>query len=274
MLTKEQIKQLKNEFDYIYADWIPSAKTIFNLLPQNREIEDNHSNYIARLISKGCLLQDPIVVATKVYNKKGDNNLHLYILDGQHRISACKKIGKSFTYKIIRVDTVKDIIRFMAEANNSGKPWNLDNYIYSWCFESDVAGDYTQLSNFTKKHSNYTSSIIANLLHYGSLNSRKTDMVKTGTFKFNYPDKAIEAIAIFDHVSIYMGNQSDKNVKIALRSINFRAALLDFIKDNKQTIDITKFIKGFADSLIAVRDLPSNSTEWRSAMNKYQLSTL
>ena len=274
MLSKKQTEKLQKEFDTIYADWTPSDKTVFNLLPENREIIENHSNFIARLISDTCLLQDPIMVATKAYNKKGDNNFHLYILDGQHRVTACKKLDMPFTYKIIRVDTQKRIVRLTAEVNNSGKVWNLDNYIHSFSFQSETAVDYIPLKDFTKKYSNYTSSIIANLLHYGNLNSRKSEMVKFGDFKFNYPQKAIEALTIFDHVSIHMGNQSDKNIKIALRSINFRAAILDFIKDNKETIDITKFIKGFADNLIAVKDLPSNSTEWRSAMNKYHLSTL
>lgn len=274
MLTKEQLSQLQNEYNFIYANWRPSSKTILNVLPENREIIENHSNFIARLISNTCLLQDPIVVATKAYNKKGDNNFNLYILDGQHRVTACKKLNMPFTYKIIRVDSQKKIVRLTAEVNNSGKPWNLDNFIHSFSFQSETAIDYIQLKEYTKNYSNYSSSIIANLLHYGNLNSRKSEMVKFGDFKFNYPEKTIEALTIFDHVSIHMGNKSDKNIKIALRSINFRAALLDFIKDNKETIDNIKFIKGFADNILAVRDLPSNSTEWRSAMNKYHLSTL
>ena len=274
MLSKKQTEKLQKEFNTIYADWTPSAKTVLNLLPENREITENQSNHIAKLISGSCLLQDPIVVATKAYNKKGDNNFHLYILDGQHRVTACKKLNMSFTYKIIRIDSQKKIVHLMGEVNNSGKPWNLDNYIHSFSLQSETAMDYIPLKNFTKKYSNYTSSIVANLLHYGNLNSRKSEMVKFGDFNFTYSEKAVEALTIFDLVSIHMANKSDKNVKIALRSVNFRAALLDFIKDNKETIDITKFIKGFADNLIAVKDLPSNSTEWRSAMNKYHLSTL
>jgi hypothetical protein len=99
-------------------------------------------------------------------------------------------------------------------------------------------------------------------------------MVKKGTFEYNYEKETIEALTIFDYVSVTMGSNADKDIKIALRSINFRAALLDFLKDNKANVVMKTFVSGFAKNLIAVQDLPSNASEWRSAMNRYYKKNL
>jgi len=269
MLTKAQKTKLEKNRSSISATWTPTSKIVFKVLPGNREVNGKHINTLRRLIAEYGMLSTPLIVATRAYNKKGDNKLYFYILDGQHRIEACLKDNVPFDFKVIRLEDIETIVQLMADLNNSAKGWTLDDYISAYAFIPSVMENYTKLMAFTKKYDNYTTSIICNLLHFGNLNARQSQMIKNGTFQYAYEEKAIEAITIFDYVSVAMGKKADSNIKIALRTINFRAALLDFLKDNKETVIMEDFVKGFAGHLIAVQDLPSNQGEWRSAMNKY-----
>lgn len=269
MLTKSQQTKLTENRSSISATWTPLSKIVFKVLPGNREVNGKHINTLRRLIAEYGMLSTPLIVATKAYNKKGDNKLYFYILDGQHRIEACLRDNVSFDFKVIRLEDIETIVQLMADLNNSAKGWNLDDYISAYAFIPSVMENYTKLMAFTKKYDNYTTSIICNLLHFGNLNSRQSKMVKSGKFEYTYEAETIEALTIFDYVSVAMGKKADKDIKIALRSINFRAALLDFLKDNKETVVMQDFVKGFAKNLIAVQDLPSNAGEWRSAMNKF-----
>lgn len=274
MLTKAQKTKIEKDRSSISASWTPASKIIFKVLPGNREVNSKHINTLRRLIAEYGMLSTPLIVATKAYNKKGDNKLYFYILDGQHRVEACLRDGVPFDFKVIRLEDIETIVQLMADLNNSAKGWNLDDYITAFAFIPSVMENYTKLMNFTKKYDNYTTSIICNLLHFGNLNARQSKMVKQGTFEYAYEKEAIEALTIFDYVSVAMGKKADKDIKIALRSVNFRAALLDFLKDNKKNIVMEDFIKGFASHLISVQDLPSNAGEWRSAMNKYYKNNL
>ena len=274
MLTKEQIKQLVEKGQSITVRYTPSISAYLKVSPNQRPLNRDQVNLLQRLITKRGMLTTPLVVATKVYNQRGDRNLNYYILDGNHRINACINAGIPFDFKVIYMNSIGQINNLMSEINNSARAWKLEDHINNCAYTPEIGHHYSKLQAFIAKYNNYSISLIVNLLHFGNLNARQSKMVRSGKFEYNYENAAIEALAIFDIVNIHMANGSDAKIKIALRSVNFRAALLDFVKDNKATIDVTDFIKGFADNLISVRDLPSNATEWRSAMNKYHLSTL
>lgn len=275
MLTKEQLSQLQNEHDQIMVKYDNNNPLTLLAAPTQRKVDRPKVNVIKKSIDKWGMLSTITVAATDVYNQKGDKSLNLYIVDSNHRYHAIRELGKPFYVIITRLNSCDKICELMSALNNTNKPWTMENFVINWAGTTQGAGfHYLHLQSFAKKYDNYTISILANLLHFGNLNSRQSKMIKKGSFRYNYPDKAVEAINIFETVNFIVGDDTDGKVKIALRSINFRAALLDFVKDNKEYLDVTKFIKGFADNLLAVKDLPYNSTEWRSAMNKYYLSTL
>lgn len=274
MLTKQQIKYIVETGKTITVQYEPSVLAHLKVSPNQRPLNRDHVNSLQRLITKRGMLTTPLIVATKVYNQRGDNNLNYYILDGNHRINACINASIPFDFKVIYMNSIGEINDLMSEINNSARVWKLEDHINNCAYTPEIGHHYSKLQAFINKFHNYSISLIVNLLHFGNLNARQSKMVRSGKFEYNYEKAAIEALAIFDIVNIHMATGSDEKIKIALRSINFRAALLDFIKDNKATIDVTDFIKGFANNLISVRDLPSNATEWRSAMNKYYFSTL
>jgi hypothetical protein len=274
MLTKQELQLLKNPFDKIMVKYDYDNPLDAQPAPTQRVIDRNHVTRIAKSIKKWGMLSTITVAATTIYNMKGEKNLRFYIVDSNHRFQACLSLKVPFNMIIIRLNTIEDINNLMSDLNNTSKPWSLDNHITNCAGLQGIVGQhYTKLQAFINTYNNYSSAVIGNLLHFGNLTARKTKMIKAGKFEYNYEKEAIEAIKIFDMVNMVMGNSVDGKVKIALRSINFRDALLNFIRDNSKIVPLD-FIKGFADNLIAVQDLPSTSTEWRSSMNKYQLSTL
>lgn len=275
VLTKEQLKQLKNPNDQIMVKYDYNDPLMLFPAPTQRTQERPRINAIKRSMQRFGMLSTITVVATDVFNQKGDKSLNLYIADSNHRYHAARELGIPFWIIITRLNKCDDLNELMSTLNNTGKPWTIEDHIANWAGTRGDSGiHYLQLLGFLSKYPDYSASVIANLIHFGNLNGRQSKMIKKGGFRYNYPDKAVEAINIFEIINFIMGDNYDGKVKIALRSINFRAAILDFVKDNKEHLDVTEFIKGFADNLIAVKDLPSNSSEWRSAMNKYHLSTL
>jgi hypothetical protein len=273
MLTKQEIKQIVEEKQTIVVKFTPKMSSYLQVSPNQRPTNRDQVSLLCRLIEKRGMLTTPLIVATKVYNQRGDKNLNYYILDGNHRIQACLQLNKSFNFNVIYLDTIAEINELMSEINNSARPWTLDDHINNCAHTPAIQHHYIKLISFMNRYDNYSTSLLVNLLHFGNLNSRQSRMAIQGKFEYNYEAEAIDALSIFDIVNIHMAQGTEKRIKIALRSINFRAALLDFIKDNKSTLDVKQYIKGFSKNLISVNDLPSNNTEWRSAMNRYYMSS-
>lgn len=268
-LTKAQTSKISNNKESILLEWTPKSKTVFKVLPGNREINNNHVTKLRKIIKEYGMLSTPLMVATKRYNGKGDNKLHLYILDGQHRIEACLKDSVSFNYRVIRLEDIATIVDLMAKLNNSDKSWTIDNFINSYCLVPDLSNDYNLLRQFTIKNNDYSTTLCANLLHFGNLTHRQSDMVKKGKFQYTYENKAKEALALFDMVSLNVTNAVDQKIKRALRSMAFRSSLLEFVKEHKAQLDVAKFIQQFTKEVIALEDIPSTAGEWSYFMNAY-----
>jgi len=58
----------------------------------------------------------------------------LYVLDGQHRLTACKElcdegVEMPFDFKLIEMDSLDDVIKFVSRINSSAKNWSTNDYI-------------------------------------------------------------------------------------------------------------------------------------------------
>jgi|SaaInl6LU_22_DNA_1037377.scaffolds.fasta_scaffold09230_3 hypothetical protein len=267
-LTKAQENKLQNEYDQFLGSWKPGAKLNVKSLPGNREIKPQHVQKLRQLISRWGMLSAPLFVATKVYNKKGYDKYQLFNMDGQHRLDACVKENKSFNYIVVRLDNVTDIVQMMADLNNSSARWLLDDYINAYAHVPKTSATYFKLQNFTKEHSNYSTSLLAELLHVGHLRHRKVaNNIKSGTFKYSYENEALHAIKLFDLVAIHAAQHNEK-VKTALLSIRFRSSLLNFVTNNPE-LNKTDFIKGFANSLVTIKEIPSLESDWDILFKRY-----
>ena len=107
---------LSQEEDKMLVRWRPESKLQFKLLPANREIDNSHSRKLKKLILKHGMLSTPLVVSTKVYNKKHQTKPQLFILDGQNRIKACMDNNIPFNFYVKDIDNITGL-----EFNNSQK---------------------------------------------------------------------------------------------------------------------------------------------------------
>lgn len=107
--------------------------SIFKLNPYNREIKENK---VKNFMSQG--VKDVVFLV----NKQGE------ILDGQHRIEACKRLKQSVTFQIID-DAEADYIH---EINTVGSAWVFTDFLEH--FAQRGFKQYIFLQNFIKKYSN------------------------------------------------------------------------------------------------------------------------
>ena len=119
--------------------------SIFKLNPYNREIKEQK---VKRFMSQG--------VKNVVFpvNKQGE------ILDGQHRIEACKRLKQSVTFQIID-DAEADYIH---EINTVGSAWVFTDFLEH--FAKRGFKQYIFLQNFIKKYPSKLMSkrVVASLL--------------------------------------------------------------------------------------------------------------
>lgn len=263
LLKRNILAETNNQ---ILARWSKDAKIKFDLLPANRSIDPNHVNNLKSLILKHGMITVPLVISTTCYNKKGETKPRYYILDGQNRIQACVETNTEFYFLVRPMDSITDIITLMGEVNNSAKLWGLDDYINAYAHVPAYATEYSKLQAFTRDNNNFPTSTVANLLHYGNLSGRKTDMIKKGKFEYKYEKKAKEALALLNHTqSLFMMSKDATRVS---KRIHFRDALLGFVWSNDLENNLDQFIVSVRDHLVNVSDVPVNTVEWTDLFNR------
>ena len=101
---------------------------LFNFIDFNRKIDTSHVSAIEDSIKqhgfKGCIQ----VIKTDIW----DGVKKLYILDGQHRFSACKRLNIPFAFELTEFDSQEETVEFIAELNNSQKRWGTSQFLTVW----------------------------------------------------------------------------------------------------------------------------------------------
>ena len=94
----------------------------FKTLPHNREINKRQVTNIENSIrTLDLTMFSPIMVK---------NN---YIIDGQHRFTACRNLGLPIYF--IELDTLKekDVVTAIALLNNNSKNWSAEDFLHLYC---------------------------------------------------------------------------------------------------------------------------------------------
>lgn len=101
---------------------------LFNFLDMNRIINNSHVNTLVESMKidgfKGVLQ----VIYTDIF----DGVAKYYILDGQHRIAAAKRLGIEIRFQITELKKKKDVASFIARYNNSSKSWGTAQFLDVW----------------------------------------------------------------------------------------------------------------------------------------------
>ena len=158
---------------------------MFKFSNRNRPINQAHKETLTQSIQEKCLIEDfPIVV-----------DVHMNILDGQHRLAVCQELGLPVSYIISPNATVDDI----AKINNTQRNWRMGDYLRYY----GHLQDYQDFQNFFLHHKfnlldveHYTAA--ANILSQ-SCNEATIQNLKAGTFK--YPRNMEKSITFINRLN-------------------------------------------------------------------------
>lgn len=152
---------------------------MFKFFRLNRRIYDSITKTIIESIKEIGYIESKPIIVTK----------DMYIIDGQHRYEACKKLKLPIFYEICNVDTAKAMILL----NKCQKVWKLLDYIESW----SAAGIdcYKKLLEFEKKYKLGISNTILICIGSTGTSKRRSDCIRKGEIFDINPKK--EEIALF-----------------------------------------------------------------------------
>lgn len=123
--------------------WATKTSTVkFNYLAGiNRPIIPSHVTKLAASIGKLGMLAPVICTEIDFFTGKKE----LYVLDRQHGLNGCMRIGIDIPYIIIPIKNKQELVEVLALLNASSKPWGMVDYVTAW---SSLVPDYITLNKY------------------------------------------------------------------------------------------------------------------------------
>lgn len=177
----------------------------FKTLKGNRPVNPTHVRKLAASIQKRNLMPYlPIVV-----------NKDMYVIDGQHRIEAAKKIQEE-VYYITIPSTGMEEIRLL---NANSKPWGPKEYAESYAMEGNQ--DYITLLSLVNEYSIPLTCTAEVLSGHKITSGGKHDSIRSGKFKVKNLKNATSFLKKFSEIVPFAEGRPTKNR-------DFMKALQDF----------------------------------------------
>lgn len=214
---------------YSYTYGSESDHNRFKVINFNREVKDPHVVNIAKSMTDVNLIgANPIIVSDD------------YIIDGQHRYEACKKLGIPVPYIEIKGMTEADRYKAMQKLNSNAKNWGLADYLKFYVKQNKES--YLILENFCKKYS-ITVSLAIYMLNDFEDNYYKNAANASG-FKYGLLEiidqKKAERVA-YGYIVIRDSVIAEhKKYKKQVKSISFIKAVVKLLGNNEDVIDFKK----------------------------------
>ena len=92
---------------------------MFNIIKENRSTHQGHVAKIMKSLKEVSLMEDIPILVDKQMN----------VIDGQHRLEACKLLDIPIWYKICDIINVNHI----AKINSTNKSWKAEDYLKQYC---------------------------------------------------------------------------------------------------------------------------------------------
>lgn len=161
----------------------------FSHIEGNRKINENHVARIMKEFEKIGQLS-PIIV-----------NQDLEVVDGQHRLEACKRAQMPVYYIVVKSDSIEAILSI----NNVNRKWKIMDYIHNYSVLGEE--DYTTLLSHYEEYEGTLYHIpILTLVSFmsGQTNCTKSpgvhNKVKDGHFKIHNIDGFLELFGMYKAV--------------------------------------------------------------------------
>lgn len=183
----------------------------FEFFSFNREVNKAHARNLSRLIKKNGFKGVIQVIKTNIV----DGEERLYILDGQHRFTACKMAGVEFAFEITELNTRKEIADFITDVNTTAKGWSTNQFLNVW---SEIRiKEYVKLKKVMKKNKLQISVLVDIYGH-----SRKLDAFRDGSLTFPDEAKSDTEIEQLLDLDLYLSSKAF-----------CRRAIVDFMRDDR-----------------------------------------
>ena len=156
--------------------------TKFTLFDNNRDINETHVEELIASMRKSGQLMPVVVTPSKE------------VIDGQHRLKACEKLGIPVSYVVNTAGSAKQI----AVMNNTQKGWKNKDFLKHFCHKShNNSAEYNKIAKFFNDYSLPFSVGIALLSDQQTLATIAKDRgpmpsFRDGTFKISNLEKAKE----------------------------------------------------------------------------------
>lgn len=162
----------------------------FKFIVGNRPIVASKVNKLIETVTGGLNLFEycPILV-----------NEDMYVIDGQHRLEACRKMKLPVYYCVVHKITLNQI----AKLNSSQNKWSMNDFFN--CFIQTGIKDYKLLKTFRDKY-DITTGNAAQLMMYGTVNDgggSVSEYFRDGLFKVQKSETAEKIMkAVYDYQNI------------------------------------------------------------------------
>jgi hypothetical protein len=155
----------------------------FNLVESNREIRETHVKSLIKSIQKQNLLEAKPIIVDEKFN----------VLDGQHRLEACKRLNEPVYW--VRLDKDVNTGEALIGLNSNQKTWTLGDYVHYYAKEGNK--EYHKILELVELGFN-----MSNAIAIASQTQSAGKSIKNGSFKCGPVDHITMAGIIDDYQSI------------------------------------------------------------------------
>jgi hypothetical protein len=165
-----------------------------------------------------------LLVETDVFGKK-----EVFIADGQHRLATALylNIEADAVIASFKPKTIAELVMFVADLNNTQKPWSLSDYITNYAYVNLT--DYKELIRI-KSNTPYTYGVIAAMLHGVRKTGTVGDKIRNGEFKILQLENTMETLKFAAELS-KIGKLSGRMIT----SLHYVSSLKGFNRDKFMT---------------------------------------
>jgi hypothetical protein len=195
---------------------------IFNIMKQNRPLNPSHVSRVETNIKAFGMLCNPIIV-----------NENMEVIDGQHRLSASKRL-KTFVYYIIVSGYDLENVKAL---NIVGQKWTSLDYLNS--FANDGMKDYVLIRKFMNKHEVFGISICILLCSQ----TRSDDQLRNNSSKISTFKKGLYKIGDLKIAETYAIKLKQIEPFFSrYKDIKFASALIGLFLDKPDEFRFKEFI--------------------------------
>lgn len=201
-------------------------------LPFNRKISEKQIKALMKAIAEGGIARLPLIIITRSITGK----LEYYILDGQHLVEACKRLGvDKLECMYVESESISWMVNMMAMLNNVNQKWTLMDYVDAYCGTGNE--NFFKLKNHSIVNG-LSIAVSASILSGTNVAGRAITPIKNGTFKVSNVEHELITSNLLEVSSLVNTNSAKfHNAYLSFyRSLNGKynhKKLMDKIKDNK-----------------------------------------